>query len=705
MDGCGRRLGRRSDDFGAHRPYVGDSDAATGAPTITGAAQVDEMLTTSGVEDADGLDNVSYSYQWIRSDGNKDADIAGETASTYTPVPADVGKAIKVKVSFTDDAGNEETLTSAATGVVAVKPNSPATGAPTISGTAQVGQALTADTSGIVDEDGLTSVSFSYQWIRNDGTTDTDIEGATSSTHALSDADEGKTIRVSVAFTDDRGDGETLTSEPTAAVAARSNSPPTSLPTISGTVQVGETLTADTSGIADEDGLTSVSYGYQWVRGDDNTDADIAGETASTYTLDDDDEGKTIRVRVSFTDDADNEETLTSAATAAVEARPNSPATGSPTISGVAHAGQTLSAETSDITDSDGLTGAAFSYQWISSDGTTDTDIEDADDSTHTVTDDEVGRTIRVRVTFDDDRDNAETLTGGPTAPVSRSVIYVVDPTAYPTNLVAEWKSGSVRLSWYAPGLDTDPITGYIIYRDSRQILYLLGSGTRYRDSVAAEPGSEHTYCVAAVRDGTDYSECSNDASVNVPAETLDTSTADAPTDTALRHPMNLAASLLDGVVVLTWEAPVEEAESITGYEVVRRRPQNGEHTLVPYGQTTVGTTFIDLNATESGVKYVLSCEGAERRHQEQVVQLRQRHHTGVAFRATGPCVVMRSRTVRNGQAQNHQLVNECAFGPRRRCDRGPAFTGDRDAQGAVRTGDGRKLSNRLEFTVAGAGG
>jgi hypothetical protein len=61
----------------------------------------------------------------------------------------------------------------------------------------------------------------------------------------------------------------------------------------------------------------------------------------------------------------------------------------------------------------------------------------------------------------------------------------------------------------------------------------------------------------------------------------------------------------MDGVVVLTWDAPVEEAESITGYEVLRRRPQNGEHTLVPYGQTTVGTTFIDLNATESGVKYV----------------------------------------------------------------------------------------------------
>ena len=76
-------------------------------------------------------------------------------------------------MSFTDDAGNEETLTSAATAAVAVRPNTPATGLPTISGTAQVDETLTADTSGISDSDGLTNVSYSYQWIRNDGTAPT----------------------------------------------------------------------------------------------------------------------------------------------------------------------------------------------------------------------------------------------------------------------------------------------------------------------------------------------------------------------------------------------------------------------------------------------------------------------------------------------------------------------------------------------------
>ena len=54
-------------------------------------------------------------------------------------------------------------------------------------------------------------------------------------------------------------------------------------------------------------------------------DADISGATGSTYTLVDGDEGQAIKVRVSFTDDAGNEEELTSGATAAVMAAPVEP--------------------------------------------------------------------------------------------------------------------------------------------------------------------------------------------------------------------------------------------------------------------------------------------------------------------------------------------------------------------------------------------
>ena len=97
------------------------------------------------------------------------------------------------------------------------------------------------------------------------------------------------------------------------------------LPTISGTVQVGETLSADTSSIADADGLTNPSYSYQWIRNDGSADSDVAGATSPTYTLAPEDQGKTIKVRVNFTDDAGNAETRTSEETAAVLDSPNAP--------------------------------------------------------------------------------------------------------------------------------------------------------------------------------------------------------------------------------------------------------------------------------------------------------------------------------------------------------------------------------------------
>ena len=114
-----------------------------------------------------------------------------------------------------------------------------------------------------------------------------------------------------------------LTNSPTATVTGPAEAPPTNTsaagaPTISGTPQVEQTLTADTSSITDEDGLTNVSYAYQWLAGG----SAISGATGSTHTLTASEQGQTIQVRVSFTDDRDNAETLTSAATDAVAAAP-----------------------------------------------------------------------------------------------------------------------------------------------------------------------------------------------------------------------------------------------------------------------------------------------------------------------------------------------------------------------------------------------
>ena len=101
-------------------------------------------------------------------------------------------------------------------------------------------------------------------------------------------------------------------------VDAAPNATPTGVPSISGTAQAGETLTASVESIEDADGLTGASFAYQWVSNDGTADADIADATESTYTLAAADEGKTIKVRVTFTDDGGTEETLVSVATDAV---------------------------------------------------------------------------------------------------------------------------------------------------------------------------------------------------------------------------------------------------------------------------------------------------------------------------------------------------------------------------------------------------
>ncbi len=329
-------LGEKAKQIKVFPLQKASNSPATGAPAISGTAQVGETLTAdiSSIADEDGLENVTkdylwaingsskigakYAYQWLvdGADSGSGDHHAGYNNTTYTLTEDDVGKAMSVRVTFVDDAGYQETLTSAATDAVAPlpQPNSPARGAPTIGGTAQVGETLTADTSGITDKDGLDDSTFTVQWITDDSV----MVASAARSYTPTDGDRGKSVKVRVSFTDDEGNPETRTSANTATVEARANSPATGLPAISGTAQVGETLTAGITGIADADGMSGVAYNYQWVSSDGTTDTDIEKATDSTYKLVAADRGKAIKVRVTFTDDGGNEETLTSAPTGPV---------------------------------------------------------------------------------------------------------------------------------------------------------------------------------------------------------------------------------------------------------------------------------------------------------------------------------------------------------------------------------------------------
>ena len=108
-----------SDGLEVRISLVLGSFPAEGAVTISGTAQVGQTLTAdpSGITDTDGLTTATYTYQWLRvdADGVSNETNIGANAATYTPVAADVGKQIKVQVSFTDDRGHVETVTSDAT--------------------------------------------------------------------------------------------------------------------------------------------------------------------------------------------------------------------------------------------------------------------------------------------------------------------------------------------------------------------------------------------------------------------------------------------------------------------------------------------------------------------------------------------------------------------------------------------------------------
>ena len=96
-----------------------NNSPAAGAPAISGGPQVGKTLTAGvgTIADADGLPDAfpdDYDFQWIRVDGTDETDIAGAASGTYTLAAGDVGKQVKVKVTFADDAGNVEARTSAA---------------------------------------------------------------------------------------------------------------------------------------------------------------------------------------------------------------------------------------------------------------------------------------------------------------------------------------------------------------------------------------------------------------------------------------------------------------------------------------------------------------------------------------------------------------------------------------------------------------
>lgn len=170
----------------------------TGGVFINGTGTQGQSLTvTNTLADADGMGEITYQWQ---ADGE---DIAGANGEAFVLTQDQVGKSISVVARYQDGAGNLEAVTSAASPDV-MNVNDAPTGGVSISGVAQVGRTLTANTSTLADLDGLGDLA--YEWRVNG-----EFIGDESSL-VLSPDMLGKTITVRVSYEDGYGAPESVSS-------------------------------------------------------------------------------------------------------------------------------------------------------------------------------------------------------------------------------------------------------------------------------------------------------------------------------------------------------------------------------------------------------------------------------------------------------------------------------------------------------------
>lgn len=343
---------------------------ADAPPIITGILEVGQMLVANSGDwhaDHDPLP-LSYSYQWERCDTAVGgcSDISGETDSDYLLVAADYGKFIRVTVtaSNADDSGQQS---SSIVGVVSQFPINTAT--PGASGSIVEGYTLTADQGSWLPGD----ATLDNTWLRCDDTiitSCTPIPGETGATYVLSAADVTKYIRVRVTAStiaganyvdsppvgqiqpDGDGDGLADGSDtcPLEAGAKPNGCPPSVVvpvapPTVTGTLEVGQTLTTDNGTWTTDGDPLPLSYSRQWQRCDTSIGScsDIPGATGSNHILTAADYGKYIRAAVTASNADDSDTQYSSISASAVSQFPTNSA--APSVTGTATVGKTLTGD------------------------------------------------------------------------------------------------------------------------------------------------------------------------------------------------------------------------------------------------------------------------------------------------------------------------------------------------------------------------
>jgi CHRD domain len=267
---------------------------------------------------------------------------------------------------------------------------------PTIAGTAQNGQTLTASNG---SWGGATPIAYTYEWQRCNSSSSNcgSINNATNQNYVVSTNDVGRTIRVEVTATNVDGKSQAL-SGPTGSIANSGTAPAnTKQPDPSGTPTAGQTIKVDTGNWS---GLKPMTFSYQWQSCTAATSVctDIAGVTGSSFVIGTSQIGSMLRATVTATNSVGKNSAFSNLTTA-VLAKIGSPVNSTlPAISGSKAVGQRLQASTGIWI---GANANGFGYQWsrCNSNGNGCASISGATGQSYGVGQADLGMALRVNVT------------------------------------------------------------------------------------------------------------------------------------------------------------------------------------------------------------------------------------------------------------------------------------------------------------------
>ena len=279
------------------------------------------IIDASSVVDGDGVGSMQVQWQ-ISDDGAVWGNLSGEIRQSFTPRERHVGRRLRVQLSYVDGQGNLETILSPASTPVQNVNDKPK-GAPQLVGAAREEDAIVVDTSMIADDDGLGN--FSIIWQRSSTKTDWQAFPETNGeVLQLAQRHVGYSYRAVVSYTDSHGTKELLVTNPSETVQ-NVDDPVQGEVLITGEATEGATILVSTNGVSDEDGIASMSVGWE-ASTDGRTWRTIETAGATQLSLSQLLVNKQIRARVAVVDTFGVETVIFSQATNTVRNVNNKPA-------------------------------------------------------------------------------------------------------------------------------------------------------------------------------------------------------------------------------------------------------------------------------------------------------------------------------------------------------------------------------------------